>query len=94
MGELGPRSRALHAELGNLAHRRSVDKLFTVGALAEAAAQEFGAGARHFEDQAALAAALRAALHENVVCLIKGSRAAAMEQVVAALAAGGADHAA
>jgi UDP-N-acetylmuramoyl-tripeptide--D-alanyl-D-alanine ligase len=94
MGELGPRARVLHAEIGELAHRRGVDELFTVGRLAEAAAQEFGAGARHFEDQAALGAALRAALHENVVCLVKGSRAAAMERVVAGLAAGGADHAA
>ena len=54
------------------------------------AARAFGDGARHFEDQAALIAALREALAAaapGTRCLVKGSRSSAMDKVVAALLA-------
>ncbi len=94
MGELGPQARELHAGLGKLARERGVERLFTVGPLAQAAAESFGDGARHFEDRATLAAALREAVHAGVTCLVKGSRASAMDRVVAVLDEGGGHHAA
>lgn len=60
--------------------------------------EAFGAGGEHFSDKPALIDALRAQLHAGVNCLVKGSRSAGMEQVVAALIAapahGGANDAA
>ncbi|TBR36977.1 MULTISPECIES: UDP-N-acetylmuramoyl-tripeptide--D-alanyl-D-alanine ligase [Dyella] len=98
MAELGPTGRALHASIGERARQRGVDRLFAVGPLSAAAAEAFGAGAEHFEDKTALSASLRKQIHAGVTCLVKGSRSAGMEQVVAALRndtqAGGADHAA
>ncbi|HET7300710.1 MAG TPA: UDP-N-acetylmuramoyl-tripeptide--D-alanyl-D-alanine ligase [Oleiagrimonas sp.] len=94
MAELGPDARQLHADLGTLARERGVERLFTIGPMACAAAESFGAQAQHFEDQAALSNALRTAVHEGVTCLVKGSRASAMDRVVDALNEGGEHHAA
>ncbi|CAM5349996.1 UDP-N-acetylmuramoyl-tripeptide--D-alanyl-D-alanine ligase [Rhodanobacter lindaniclasticus] len=87
MGELGAQARALHAGIGALARERGVERLFAVGPLGAATVEAFGAGCEHFDDKPALIAALRAQLHAGVTCLVKGSRSAGMEQVVAALAA-------
>ncbi len=94
MAELGPDARELHAGLGALARQRGVERLFTVGPLACAATERFGAGARHFEDRDALVAALAADVHAGVTCLVKGSRSSAMDRVVAALTQKGGHHAA
>ncbi len=85
MGELGPQASALHAALGARARERGVERLFAVGPLGAATVAGFGAQGAHFADQAALIAALREQLHANVTCLVKGSRSAGMERVVAAL---------
>ncbi len=45
----------------------------------------FGAGARHFEDQQRLIDVLRLEQGNGTTLLIKGSRSAAMDKVVAAL---------
>ncbi|HEX7112140.1 MAG TPA: UDP-N-acetylmuramoyl-tripeptide--D-alanyl-D-alanine ligase, partial [Mizugakiibacter sp.] len=97
MAELGPDAERLHAEIGTLARRSGIARLYTVGRLSRAAAAAFGAGAEHFADQPALIAALRTALKPGVVCLVKGSRSSAMDRVVAALLGhdgGGERHAA
>ncbi|HET7267706.1 MAG TPA: UDP-N-acetylmuramoyl-tripeptide--D-alanyl-D-alanine ligase [Oleiagrimonas sp.] len=94
MAELGPEARQLHADLGVLARERGVEHLFTTGTLARAAAEAFGDTACHFEDHETLAAALRAALHADVTCLVKGSRSSAMDRVVMALTKEGNEHAA
>lgn len=94
MAELGPDARKLHAGLGELARRRGVERLFTVGPLAQAAAEGFGPGARHFEGRETLVEALREDVHADVTCLVKGSRSSAMDRVVAALTHKGAHHAA
>ena len=102
MAELGPAAPALHAALGERARECGVDRLYAVGPLGAATVAAFGAGGEHFADQDALIAALRGQLHAGVTCLLKGSRSAGMERVVAALAAsasadtaeGGAPHAA
>jgi UDP-N-acetylmuramoyl-tripeptide--D-alanyl-D-alanine ligase len=85
MAELGVDARGLHAGIGSRARESGVDRLFAVGPLGRATVEAFGVGARHFDDQARLVAALRAELHAGVTCLVKGSRSAAMEQVVEAL---------
>ena len=85
MKELGPDAAALHADVGSYARERGIERLWSVGDLSAAAAEAFGDGARHFSTQQALAAALSAALHAGVTCLVKGSRSSAMECVIAAL---------
>ncbi|TAL98955.1 MAG: UDP-N-acetylmuramoyl-tripeptide--D-alanyl-D-alanine ligase, partial [Rhodanobacter sp.] len=94
MAELGADARALHAALGERARERGVDRLFAVGLLGAVTVEAFGAGGEHFHAKPALIAALQAQLHAGVTCLVKGSRAAGMEQVVAALAKGDATDAA
>ena len=93
MGELGPQAEALHAQIGTFARDAGLSRLFTLGTLSRAASAAFGTGAQHFEQRDALVSALRSALEPGVVCLIKGSRSAGMERVLAALE-GGLDHAA
>lgn len=85
LGELGPRSLDLHREAGSQARAAGVERLFCVGTRSAAAADAFGAGARHFADQAALTAHLRASMTPDTLVLIKGSRAARMELVLNAL---------
>ncbi|MGH8165174.1 MAG: UDP-N-acetylmuramoyl-tripeptide--D-alanyl-D-alanine ligase, partial [Rhodanobacteraceae bacterium] len=97
MRELGEDAPALHAAIGREARAAGVEKLFAVGELSGHAAQAFGEGAAHFDDQPALIDALRARLRAGVTVLVKGSRSSAMEHVAAALLdgdGGGARHAA
>lgn len=85
MAELGADARTLHAGIGSRARECGVDRLFAVGPLGVATVEAFGAHGEHFSDKPALIAALQAQLHDGVTCLVKGSRSAGMEQVVAAL---------
>jgi len=85
MAELGADAPALHAGVGARARERGIDRLFAVGPLGVATVEAFGAGGEHFDDKAALVAALKSRVHAGVTCLVKGSRSAGMEQVVAAL---------
>lgn len=94
MGELGADARSLHAGIGTLAREAGITRLFTLGVLSRAASEAFGTGASHFDDRDELIATLRQALRPGVVCLVKGSRSAGMERVLAGLTAGGRDHAA
>ncbi len=91
MGEVGDQGPAFHREVGAYAKQRGIDSLWTAGELGAHAAQAFGA-ARHFATVAALIATLAEAPPIASV-VVKGSRFMKMEQVVAALTAGGA-HAA
>ncbi|MCO5122396.1 MAG: UDP-N-acetylmuramoyl-tripeptide--D-alanyl-D-alanine ligase [Rhizobacter sp.] len=93
MGEVGADGPALHAEVGAYAKDRDIERLWTVGTLAVAAANAHGA-ARHFESTAALIAALGDApggapadATPAAAIVVKGSRFMKMEQVVAALKA-------
>jgi UDP-N-acetylmuramoyl-tripeptide--D-alanyl-D-alanine ligase len=85
MAELGPNARALHAGVGRRARECGIDRLFAVGPLSASAVEAFGAQGEHHADKAALIASLQQRIHGGVTCLVKGSRSAGMEQVVAAL---------
>ncbi len=85
LAELGPQGLELHAELGHAARRAGLDGLLTVGEASRAASEAFGDGASHYPSRERLIQALREQLGPQLTVLVKGSRAAAMEQVVAAL---------
>ncbi len=85
MAELGEQAADLHAEAGQLARERGVDRLYTLGPLAAKAAEAFGHPSAVYTDHNSLIDALQAAITSNVQVLIKGSRSAAMERVVAGL---------
>ncbi len=85
MAELGPESARWHEEVGAYARACGVTHLFVLGENARAIATGFGEKAQCFEDVAALVAALEPLLSSQTVVLIKGSRRARMERVVAAL---------
>ncbi len=89
MGELGPGAEALHREAGRRARDAGVVRLYTIGPLARLASDEFGAGGASYDDFDALADALRGALGPGINLLVKGSRAAGMERLVASLRADG-----
>lgn len=83
MGELGEWAEQGHRDVGRHAADK-VDALYAVGPLMRFAVDEFGSKGRHFADQASLIDALRAEQAGSTL-LIKGSRSAAMDKVVAAL---------
>ncbi len=89
MGELGQQAQGLHREVGTAARAAGIDALYGVGPLSSLAVEAFGAGGRHYSEQALLVEALRQELAPQVTVLIKGSRSAHMEDVVDALAGGG-----
>lgn len=84
IGELGEWAEQGHRDVGTYA-RDKVDALYAVGPMMAHAVAAFGEQARHFVSQADLIAALDAEHDTNTTILIKGSRSAAMENVVAAL---------
>lgn len=85
MGEVGDNGNAMHAEVGAYARERGIDMLLTLGTASRLAAEAHGSGAQSFDQIDGLIAALQAALPAHV--LVKGSRSARMERVVAALGA-------
>ena len=90
IGELGEWAEQGHREVGAYAAGK-VDALYAVGPLMAHAVAAFGPQGQHFADQAGLIAALRREAGDTSI-LIKGSRSAAMEHVVAALCASGEVH--
>lgn len=88
MGEVGEQGEAFHREVGAYARERGVQRLFTLGTLAEYAAQAFGDGAQHCADMPALTQVVRAALPALDVLAVKGSRFMRMERLVQAVQGG------
>lgn len=96
MAELGPRAEAFHRDVARHAARSTIEQCWFVGPHAAAQVDEFSrhdrsvrsdeaaARARAFADNAALIAACRAEPAFDAA-LVKGSRSAGMEVVVAAL---------
>ncbi|MGQ0699133.1 MAG: UDP-N-acetylmuramoyl-tripeptide--D-alanyl-D-alanine ligase [Panacagrimonas sp.] len=85
MAELGASSSALHESCGARARELGIERLCVIGSAGEHYARGFGAGAERFDDVEALSRSLSADLREGVTVLVKGSRSARMERVVAAL---------
>ncbi|MDU8361591.1 UDP-N-acetylmuramoyl-tripeptide--D-alanyl-D-alanine ligase [Pseudomonas syringae group sp. J309-1] len=84
IGELGDWAEKGHRDVGAYASGK-VSALYAVGPLMAHAVSAFGEHARHFANQTDLIAALGAEQDPQTTILIKGSRSAAMENVVAAL---------
>ena len=88
MGELGADAAALHAEAGRQARAAGVTRLYAVGELARAAVVAFNGPGAAFDSTEDLMTALRGELYGPLHILVKGSRSARMDEVVASLAAG------
>jgi UDP-N-acetylmuramoyl-tripeptide--D-alanyl-D-alanine ligase len=85
MAELGPDAEALHARAGVEAKALGLDALLTLGPKAARAAESFGRGGEAHQHLDALVAKLREKARAHTTVLVKGSRSARMERVVAAL---------
>mgnify|MGYP001619985901 CR=1 FL=1 len=85
MAELGPTADELHARAGIEAKALGLNTLFTLGPRSAQAAKSFGIGGKSFASLDELIEALRPQLKAHTTVLVKGSRSARMERVVAAL---------
>ena len=86
MAELGEETEKCHREIGEAAREAGLDRVLTCGKFSHFISENSGAG-EHFSDKTALTERLRELLsqHSEITVLIKGSRSAAMEQVVQSL---------
>ena len=91
MGELGAYAEAEHQAIGEYAQQHHIDRLFTVGRLSQLATNAYNAASQntcavHFSDKESLKLAVEDFLSNEaskVVVLVKGSRSAKMEEIVA-----------
>lgn len=88
LAELGPETPRYHREAGEHARRAGFQRLFALGPNAKDSAEGFGKGAECFEDHAALSARLIHAVEGPLTLLVKGSRSAGLERVIAAVERG------
>lgn len=86
MAELGEEAEACHRQVGDAAKAAGIDCVLSTGRLSQLISENSGNG-EHFASKAALIERLRTLLseHQDITILIKGSRSAAMEQVVQSL---------
>jgi len=91
MGELGEFAEQEHKSIGEYAQQQGIQQLFTVGNLSQLASHAYNAAAKktvaeHFSDKQQLKQALSGYLSDKeskIVMLVKGSRSAKMEEIVA-----------
>lgn len=90
MGELGSEARRYHQEVGEYAKNKGIDDLLTLGVLSQNASDAFYQGqstqTQHFSSKESLMSRLQEMLQDEdqqVTLLVKGSRSAHMENVVA-----------
>lgn len=90
MGELGSEARRYHQEVGEYAKSKNIEDLLTLGVLSQNASDAFYQGqntqAQHFSSKEKLISRLQQLLqgeNQQVTILVKGSRSAHMEYVVA-----------
>jgi UDP-N-acetylmuramoyl-tripeptide--D-alanyl-D-alanine ligase len=87
MGELGGDAETLHEKVGLALQEQGIDRLFAVGELSRSTVSAFGAAGEWFDSVDALIARVAGELTASTNVLVKGSRAARMERVVAAISA-------
>lgn len=85
MKELGDESVASHEIVGSHARQRGIDELWVTGEFADTVAQSYGESAKVFRSQQSLIEFGREQISGDTVYLVKGSRGAQMDKVVAAL---------
>lgn len=89
MGELGTEARHYHQQVGEHAKQHGIDHLYTLGVLSQCASDVLGQpGGRHFSHFEPLLEQLITTVQQAtgaVTIVVKGSRSARMERVVAAL---------
>jgi len=85
MAELGPESKNIHLDLGSKLKSAGIDQVLTVGKLSAYISESYGGDSLHFNSKQALSSFIETQLNSNFVVLIKGSRSAGMEDVVARL---------
>lgn len=88
MGEVGADGDAYHAEVGQYARERGVDRLLTLGEMTRLSVTSFGRGGEHFTDVESLMERLNGLPANPATILVKGSRFMRMERVVAQLLTG------
>lgn len=94
MGEVGADGPQVHAEVGEYARERGIERLWALGEASRRAVEAFGTGAQHAATVADIVAGLRREPPASV--LFKGSRFMRMERVLGAyreaLQGNGGDH--
>jgi UDP-N-acetylmuramoyl-tripeptide--D-alanyl-D-alanine ligase len=85
MGELGAETEALHRQAAQTAAQHGVEKFFGIGEMSCIASAEFGAAGYCYEGVEEMAKSILSQIHQGVNLLVKGSRAAGMERLVAIL---------
>ncbi|MGK3124857.1 UDP-N-acetylmuramoyl-tripeptide--D-alanyl-D-alanine ligase [Candidatus Pantoea formicae] len=86
MAELGDEAEQCHQQVGEAAKAAGIDCVLSTGSLSRLIGESSGKG-EHFATKAELTERLRTLLsqHQDITILVKGSRSAAMEQVVESL---------
>ena len=82
MAELGEDAEKLHSEIGEKAKTAGIKALYATGKLCKNTVKAFGENGFYFKNKNKLINALNKKLTANEVVLVKGSRSAAMEEVV------------
>ena len=90
MAELGDYSSEGHSEIGAYAAEKGIERVYVIGHYAADVAAGFGEQAHQFTDKRTLEASLQQDINAqdvnaDVALLIKGSRSAAMEDIVAVI---------
>ncbi|MFT2090155.1 UDP-N-acetylmuramoyl-tripeptide--D-alanyl-D-alanine ligase [Paraglaciecola sp. 2405UD69-4] len=88
MGELGEKARFYHEQVGEYAKEKGIDQLFSLGVLSQSASDVFEDQGKHFSGLEQLVEYVNQNVTTekcDISILVKGSRSAKMELVVAAL---------
>jgi UDP-N-acetylmuramoyl-tripeptide--D-alanyl-D-alanine ligase len=87
MKELGPQSESLHIEVAEHARASGIEQMWGVGPELCSAIAAFGNGGIHFSNRDAAIECVSGAFNTDDTILVKGSRSAGMELVLAAISA-------
>jgi len=82
MGELGSNAIELHGKTGELLKNAGIDKLFTIGELANESSKSFGDNGFNFKEFDSMSLSIKDEVDNESTLLIKGSRNMHMEKLV------------